>query len=484
MVTERRQRNTPIAQQVRACLKEFQTVIASFSKALSDIKAKLPQAGLVDELGRFRVWSGNVGAHRGGRSSLDHKLREASHIHDRVIELLQTIVADLAEAQAIITGARQSWEDMPDSASESDEAVSDVKVGGTPLTTELAQLLSNIAEINTCLLRLSVSIRNPPPHDQFKGSKNINFSHYEDFDVDHVRNKFPNAAAFLVTRLGKAISRRRRFIRYREEHRKKYEQGLDDDPTEPARGPAEISGLSEHKAKTNVESTIASWSMAFDTSWLEVPVHVLRSTWGGRTTNLTRYALDHLESWLDANQHNPYPNAETKSALAKESGITVNKVSTWFANARARQSRRQGNSPGENSDEDVESVRSLKAGHSSKTGKKQAGKSDKVGAHLSPPDCVSLFEASVLTNDDTATDTDEWHCTFCRVPLTSKSWRRHEETQHHPKSQLTCLAAGPRVPSEPSSGSSICAFYQIAEPTEEQFQRSHQISECTLKDSQ
>ena len=133
----------------------------------------------------------------------------------------------LEELRAIVTGERISWEDLTDS--DSDGSTSDIEGEDQP-TTELAQLLSNIAEINTCLMRLSMSIRNPAPHDQFEESKHISFSHYETFDVEHAREKFPHAAQYLVVRLGKAISRRRQFLRYREEHRRKYEQGLPSQP--------------------------------------------------------------------------------------------------------------------------------------------------------------------------------------------------------------------------------------------------------------
>ena len=46
-----------------------------------------------DQIGRFRVWAGNMGAHRpaGNRMSLDYKLKEASHIHMTVVELLEEL---------------------------------------------------------------------------------------------------------------------------------------------------------------------------------------------------------------------------------------------------------------------------------------------------------------------------------------------------------------------------------------------------------
>ncbi|KAH6625408.1 hypothetical protein C7974DRAFT_200963 [Boeremia exigua] len=223
MLSTNQQDVSTIAQRVHNCLNKFQEALNDLLVAKPHIKAKLPAGGLLDELGRFRIWSGNVGAHRKGRGSLDFKLREASHIRERVVELVQDATVVLGELQALFTGARVPWEDLSDSDSDTSTSCSGEHQEST---TELSQLLSNIAEINTCLMRLSMSIRNPAPHDQFKQSKHIGSSHYEAFDVEHVREKFPHAADYLVVRLGHAISRRRQFLRYREEHRRKYQQGL------------------------------------------------------------------------------------------------------------------------------------------------------------------------------------------------------------------------------------------------------------------
>lgn len=50
-----------------------------------------------DDLGRFRVWAANTGAHRIGRVSLDYRLREASHIYAQVAKLLGELYNDLEE---------------------------------------------------------------------------------------------------------------------------------------------------------------------------------------------------------------------------------------------------------------------------------------------------------------------------------------------------------------------------------------------------
>ncbi|KAF4306352.1 hypothetical protein GTA08_BOTSDO05173 [Botryosphaeria dothidea] len=73
----------------------------------------------------------------------------------------------------------------------------------------------------TSLLRLSMSVRNPTPHDQFMNSQQIDTSSFEAFDIRHTREKFPSAPESSVINLGKAISRRRGYFIYREAQGKK-----------------------------------------------------------------------------------------------------------------------------------------------------------------------------------------------------------------------------------------------------------------------
>jgi hypothetical protein len=52
---------------------------------------------LDDDLGRFTIWAENCGAHRHGRTSLDHRLREAADVKQMVLELLENLNEDLQD---------------------------------------------------------------------------------------------------------------------------------------------------------------------------------------------------------------------------------------------------------------------------------------------------------------------------------------------------------------------------------------------------
>jgi len=92
-------------------------------------------------------------------------------------------------------------------------------------------LIKAVSILITCLIRLSYVIREPAAHDQFVNTANIDTSFFETHDIHHVQSKFPDAEDVIVRRLGKAISRRRHYLKYREDHGKKLSQGVavDDD---------------------------------------------------------------------------------------------------------------------------------------------------------------------------------------------------------------------------------------------------------------
>ncbi|KAI0438667.1 hypothetical protein F4803DRAFT_534152 [Xylaria telfairii] len=281
-----------IAEHVFRCLQDFET-ISSTPRKLSYRTRPI----FLDEFARFKLWSGNIGAHRKGRSSLDWRLRDASHLRDLVVNLLTdlkstlhdvlsasdvyeddsnfscadsismpdpedsrssvheedaypanfNIIAEDPAKQGEIqektdqsamevtkhrtNEAEQKGENKPTGLStESQHSEGSLGLNAFPDMLEDAQVLEaleDVADIIGCLLRLSVSIRNPAPHDHFMSSKFIDTSHFEEYDVEHVKAKLLHIQPTLAHRLGKAISQRRQYFRYREAHHQKLNAGLD-----------------------------------------------------------------------------------------------------------------------------------------------------------------------------------------------------------------------------------------------------------------
>jgi hypothetical protein len=84
-----------IASSYCACKEAFSDLFKNLSNGDLEFAASLP--GFQKELGRFKVWAENAGAHRTGRMSLDHRLREASNVKNMAVQLLGDLNSDLRE---------------------------------------------------------------------------------------------------------------------------------------------------------------------------------------------------------------------------------------------------------------------------------------------------------------------------------------------------------------------------------------------------
>jgi hypothetical protein len=247
-----------------------------------------------------------------------------------------------------------------------------------------------------------------------------------------------------------------------------------------------------------------------------VPAYSVRRSCARRTAKLPPQALQHLRAWLSDNKEHPYPTADTKRALAQECGITEKQVTTWFTNTRARKLAHDRSHASSEDEATYESDFSSMAntptyaspaigyiGTSSnhfgspvpgyagnepaqvtlQTSRRGKKKDYRRMNTVSPVEdsAIPKTPATPSPNPD-SNGQETWQCTFCYQQLVPKSWRRHEETQHRPKHQWTCLATGPRLTISSRTGSfSMCAFCQLRNPSEDHFQRSHRITECMRK---
>ncbi|KAI1110088.1 hypothetical protein F5Y14DRAFT_444252 [Nemania sp. NC0429] len=168
----------------------------------------------------------SLGAHRkSGRRSLEYRLRDSSSIREHVVRLLAQLeeaVDDDEFNDLTLTDEAHDHLDL--------ELIRYLEDDCESNKTDIDMGLANIGDIIDCLLRFSVAIRNPAPHDQFMsraGEETLGY--YEDFDIAHVREKFPRLEVELVQRLGRAMISRRQFLKYREGHYARISGGLDND---------------------------------------------------------------------------------------------------------------------------------------------------------------------------------------------------------------------------------------------------------------
>ena len=82
------------------CVHAFQTLLTVIAADQSSLKNQIDKEALGDELGRFRVWSGNLGALQKGHSSLDYRLRDSPLLSSNVLKLLAELKGNLTEGRA------------------------------------------------------------------------------------------------------------------------------------------------------------------------------------------------------------------------------------------------------------------------------------------------------------------------------------------------------------------------------------------------
>ena len=226
---------------------------------------EVPLPAWNDELGRLRVWAANIGAHQSGQSSLDYRLRDASHIKVQINNLLGDLQALLRDAEELVSV--ESSPTIPDRQSSDNSGCQDSLNTSDSIgrmgdeegdESELQQIHREIKDAINCLYKMSMLIRNPARHDRVVGSRKGETAVFEPYDRNHVSHKFPHADNSVIGRLGLAITRRRQDLKYREKHRLKMGQGISQHTHDAmSEGATNIESYRE-KEMTMISSTIAT----------------------------------------------------------------------------------------------------------------------------------------------------------------------------------------------------------------------------------
>lgn len=208
--------DTSISASLLICLKTFNELVTTVQRQVATSSETIDPSLWDDELGRLRLWAANIGARQTGQSGLDYRLRDASHIKDRINKLLQDLRGILQEVEELLLEEEESQQSL----------ASDTTSGHGDSGTELQQIYRSVVVTIDGLFQMSTLVRKPAPHNFLMGPTSLEVSAYEPYDRDHVRNKFPKVEAFLVRRLGMAMTRRRRYLKHRERHCSKLSAGL------------------------------------------------------------------------------------------------------------------------------------------------------------------------------------------------------------------------------------------------------------------
>lgn len=188
------------------CLESFS--VLSIRESISHYTTE----GVSDEFGRFRVWAGNVSAHKTGVDSLQHRLRDSRELSlavEKYLESLLETLRDLDSSQCQVTRSLTSATskiqvnglDLTDDGDDDDDGdhyvKGDVELFGK-LGAEISadEALEEARELISCLLRLSLAIRNPAKEYQFEYDQTADEPHY----IQLVQSKYPNLSSGLAQR--------------------------------------------------------------------------------------------------------------------------------------------------------------------------------------------------------------------------------------------------------------------------------------------
>ena len=92
-----------ISAQVHKCLGSFEALSRAISgSAVGQYQDPAILVSLQDQAGRFRLWSGNMGAHQTGKAPLDYRLRNSREAMQTVGKLMQYLNGLLNEGKAYL----------------------------------------------------------------------------------------------------------------------------------------------------------------------------------------------------------------------------------------------------------------------------------------------------------------------------------------------------------------------------------------------
>ncbi|KAJ5953007.1 uncharacterized protein N7479_011420 [Penicillium vulpinum] len=211
---------TTIATALNQCLKQLTE--STSSGALARYENEVSQRRWSDELGRLRIWAGNIGAHQTGQSSLDHRLRDASHLKSETVNILQRMLRVLQSLTDVINEQEEDEVQIDDSFL----GTSDMELDDENNETDIQVLYQSLRNIINLLFRISMAIRRPADHDRLLGVKIKNASFFEPWAQQHVSHKFPHADENTTQRLSAAMARQKAVLKYFERHKAKLSKGL------------------------------------------------------------------------------------------------------------------------------------------------------------------------------------------------------------------------------------------------------------------
>ncbi|RFU32291.1 hypothetical protein B7463_g4032, partial [Scytalidium lignicola] len=202
--------SAPIAAQFEDCRQCFNRLCLALK---SD--STLPYSAIADDTyGKFLAWGNDSGA---ASRNLDYTLRKTTNLRNTTLELLANLDDSLKKAIDRVQKANfrskalRVDEESPSPRIEGDTIHDgNVKESAKKADSKVADLIEHIDGTVSCLMRLIPSLNDPFPVDEYSGTSTPSSAHP---DIDLAATLFPAATQALLSRLGKANWRRRRYLK-------------------------------------------------------------------------------------------------------------------------------------------------------------------------------------------------------------------------------------------------------------------------------
>ena len=204
---------------------------------------------LENQLGRFKIWAGNLGVFVPGTASADYRLRNDEEIREILVQMLTRLKKNIEQAidppvpeleednnsQDAATSSESS-SSSPSLRLDDDDSNPDASGEVEVLEAPSRNPLGEIDDIITRLYRLSAIIRRPNSSSESarvakyieKGTHGRDLEDFESHVRWQIQFRNPETPPRLLDRLVSAVVARKKRLLYRERHQEKLKQGVDD----------------------------------------------------------------------------------------------------------------------------------------------------------------------------------------------------------------------------------------------------------------
>lgn len=217
-----------------------------------------------------------------------------------------------------------------------------------------------------------------------------------------------------------------------------------------------------------------------------------------------------LNTWLEGHLDDPYPSREEKQEFMEKTSLDRKQIDTWFCNVRKRhpalsshlspsvsngsESSLQYDDRGRGSEYSPSSWRESSCDSVQTTfstisecllyGASKRGRKRRYSTGVSAV-LHSKRSKALSSGAPGEKQYPRFQCTLCGINLSSKSWKRHEETKHLPQVVWTCMATGPVIETIDAVTGQLkrtCGF--CFDDVERDCLRLHRIQECLSRPSE